>query len=212
MFLIAGPLSAAERLLDAAAAYVWLEPMVDGTISAGLPAEDFNLTLGADTGYALSLTFFIGKGFAAELAAASIETSAKLTAVDDDPRPPSRPLGIVPITATLQYHFAPSGVFDPYIGVGAIFVRVDDPTQPVEDPDVEPGLGVIEVESEEIGYVISGGLNVEMTETIGVILDVKYVPGGMPTRAVVNIPSGASTEFDMNPVMVSLGVSYRWGR
>jgi hypothetical protein len=34
----------------------------------------------------------------------------------------------------------------------------------------------------------------------------------MPTRAVVNIPSGASTEFDMNPVMVSLGVSYRWGR
>ncbi|HEX6177370.1 MAG TPA: OmpW family outer membrane protein, partial [Thermoanaerobaculia bacterium] len=201
------PAAAAERTLEVAASYIWMQPSGDTTVLAGNPAEEHELALSSDTGYGVSGLLFFGN-FAAELSVAQIESSLEIAAADDEPRPaaPSRSR-IMPVTLALQYHFAPDAMIDPYIGVGAMTIMTSDP----EDIPTT-GVAVTAFEADDYGYLVSAGLAVEMTETIGVILDAKYVPSGIATRATINTPAGTTADIDMNPIMVSIGVSWRWGR
>lgn len=207
MLILAAPAAAAERILEVAASYVWMQPSGEATVLAGDPAEDYDLALSSDTGYGVSGLLFFGN-FAAELSVSQIESSLEIAAADDEPRPaaPSRSR-IMPVTLALQYHFAPDAIFDPYIGVGAMTVLSSDP----EDVPAT-GVAVTGFEADDYGYLISAGVAVEMTETIGVIVDAKYVPSGIASRATINTPAGTTADVDMKPLMVSIGVSWRWGR
>ena len=206
LLIIATPAAAADRLLDAAASYVFFQPSGEATVPAGNPVEDFDLTVSSDTGYGVSLSVFLGR-FATELSLSQVEASLELGAADGAPVATSPRTKIMPITATFQYHFAPDAMIDPYLGVGAMYVITDD----LEDVPAA-GTTVTEVEGNDYGYLINAGLSLELTETLGVIIDAKYVPSAIPARVLINTPAGTETNVDLNPLMVSIGVSYRYGR
>lgn len=207
LLILATPVVASDRIFEAAASYVWLQPSADATLRAGNPLEDFELTLPSETGYGVSAILFLGRRLGVEVSAAQIESSLRLSASDDDPRPQPRRTNIVPVTAALQYHFAPQAMIDPYLGVGAMYVMLSEPKG-----GPATGLAVDEVEADDYGYLVSAGLSIELSEALGVIIDAKYVPSAIAARAVVNTPAGTATNLEMNPIMVSVGVSYRFGR
>ena len=200
----AAPLMAADRSLEVAAWYVWLQPSADAVFNAGTPVEPFDLTLGSDTGYGLSATFFLGNRVSTELALAQVKTTLTLEARDREANLRPRNSTIMPVTATLQYHFAPDAMIDPYIGAGAaytMFGTVDE----TEDDD----LSVNDIEGGETGYLGNVGVAVELTEEFGLLIDAKDIACGK-ARAKLNAAAGTQADFDFSPIMVSIGFSYRF--
>ena len=142
MLLIAMPLAARDRGPEVAAWYVWMQPGAEGTFNAGDPVEPFDVELSGDTGYGLSGTLFLGNRISAELAVSQVKTTIELDELDAETRRQSRTSTIMPITATLQYHFAPDAMVDPYIGVVAAHpagVHGDVRHDGGRDPAAHPG-------------------------------------------------------------------------
>ena len=200
----AAPAMAADRTLEAAAWYVFLQPSADAEFSSGDPVEPFDLTLKSDTGYGLSATFFLGNRVAAELAVAQVKTTLTLEARDREANLRARNSTILPVTATLQYHFAPDAMIDPYIGVGAAYTMFGNVNE-TEDDD----LSVNDIEGGKTGYLANVGVSVELTEQFGLLIDAKYLASGK-ARATLNDDAGTQADVDFTPLIVSLGFSYRF--
>lgn len=205
MFLVAVPAMPADRTLEVAGWYVWMQPMADGVFDAGSPVEPFDIEFSADTGYGASANFFLGNRVSTELAIAQIKTSVELQARGREANLVPRNSTIMPVTGTLQYHFAPDAMIDPYIGAGAVYTIIGNMNDTEEDD-----LSVDEIESGKVGYLINAGLSVELTEQFGLILDAKYVPSGGNARATLNDAAGTQADIKFSPIIVSLGFSYRF--
>lgn len=204
VLLIAVPVSAADRLLDVAASYVWLDPSSEGTFQAGDPIEDFDVQFDSDTGYGVSLNIFFGR-LSTELAVSQVDSPVALQARGRAANLTPRRTSLIPVTATLQYHFAPDSMIDPYVGAGAMYILFGDLSE-----GKAGDLAVDEIESDDLGYLFNFGLNVELTEQLGFILDAKYVPSGGSARGILNNQQGTETHIRMSPIVVSTGISYRF--
>lgn len=210
LMLIASPALASDRTFEVAGWYMFLQPSAEGTFTAGDPGETFDLTLSSDTGYGVSGAIFFGNRVSAEIGIGQIKTAIDVESTDEDSEISvvRRQSTIMPLTATLQFHFAPDAMIDPYVGVGAMktmFGSID----PLED-DTDPPLSVDEIEEGGIGYLVNVGLNVELMEQFGLLLDAKWVPSAGKARAVLNDEPGTSVDVDLSPIIVSLGLSYRF--
>lgn len=209
MLLIAMPLAARDRGPEVAAWYVWMQPGAEGTFNAGDPVEPFDVDLSGDTGYGLSGTLFLGNRVSAELAVSQVKTTIELDELDAETRRQSRTSTIMPITATLQYHFAPNAMIDPYIGVGAAQIllgKIDE----LEGGGDEDDLSVADIDSAGTSYLVNLGVSIELTETFGALIDAKYIPGGSKARARLNDPAATETDIEFSPIIVSIGLSYRF--
>ncbi|HEU4521730.1 MAG TPA: OmpW family outer membrane protein [Thermoanaerobaculia bacterium] len=211
LLLVALPAAASDRTLEVAAWYVFLQPSAEATVNAGDPLEPFDVNLTSDTGYGVSGSIFFSRRVSAELAFSQIKTGVDLEAHDEDSEVvvTRRQSSIMPATATLQFHFAPDAMIDPYIGVGAMktfFGSID----PLDDDDDDPPLSVNELDEGGIGYLINVGMNVELMEQFGLLLDAKWAPSTGAARAILNDAQGTSTDIKVNPIIISLGVSYRF--
>jgi outer membrane protein W len=209
LLLIAAPLAARDRGPEVAAWYVWMQPGAEGTFNAGDPAEPFDVDLSGDTGYGVSGTLFLGNRVSAEVGVSQVKTSIELDELDSETRRQRRTSTIMPITATLQYHFAPNAMIDPYIGVGAAHIllgKIDE----LDDSDDEEDLSVADIDSAGTNYLVNFGLSIELTETFGALIDAKYIPGGSKARARLNDAAATESEIEFAPIIVSIGFSYRF--
>ena len=205
MFLVAMPGLAADRGLEVAGWYVWMQPTADGTFNAGTPVEPFDVNFTTDSGYGVSANMFLGSRFSVELAVSQVKTSIELEARGREANLPSRSTTVMPITGTLQFHFAPDAMIDPYLGVGAAYTIIGS----VDDTTATP-LSVDDVESGGVGYLVNAGLSVELTEQFGLLLDAKYVPSGSEGVGTLNDAAGTQADVKVSPIIVSLGFSYRF--
>ncbi|HWS71989.1 MAG TPA: OmpW family outer membrane protein [Thermoanaerobaculia bacterium] len=107
---------------------------------------------------------------------------------------------IYPITAVVQWHPMEHGTFRPYLGIGAahiilrnierrsdLNVRFDDPT----------------------GLVVDGGFRMHLSDKWSVIADARYVAIETRTKATF-IGTSAVTELHVRPLIVGIGVGYRF--
>jgi outer membrane protein len=200
----AAPVMAADRTLEVAGWYVFLQPSADAVFNAGTPAEPFDLTLGSDTGYGLSANFFLGNRVSTELAIGQVKTAITLEARDREANLRPRNSTILPVTATIQYHFAPDAMIDPYIGAGAAYTMFGKVEETEEDD-----LSVNDIEGGETGYLANAGLSVELTEQFGLLIDAKYIASGK-ARATLNDATGTQADVDFSPIIVSIGFAYRF--
>lgn len=209
VLLVAMPLAARDRGPEVAAWYVWMQPGAEGTFNAGSPVEPFDVDLSGDTGYGVSGTMFLGSRISAEVGISQAKTTIELDELDADTRRQSRTSTIMPITATLQYHFAPAAMIDPYIGVGAAHIllgKIDE----LGEGDDEDDLSVAEIDSAGTTYLVNLGLSIELTETFGALIDAKYIPGGSKARARLNDAARTETDIEFSPIIISIGLSYRF--
>jgi outer membrane protein len=114
---------------------------------------------------------------------------------------------VIPATFTLKYHLDAGGV-KPYLGAGATyFLWVKDKPGAATIP-----LGVIDTDlSDEFGFVLQGGVDIPLgAKGFGLSLDAKKYFVGTTARWYAGNTLAIETEHDLDPWVLSAGVSYRF--
>ncbi|MCA1734514.1 MAG: outer membrane beta-barrel protein [Acidobacteria bacterium] len=175
------PASAQTRFFDVTGYYAMVDPQGDNR--PGLNAVD-EFELDSSSGFGLGVNAFLTNRLSLELAAYAFESEVTVR-----PRLVNqfavRDLDMMPITATLQYHFNPEGRFS-----GSDLRAVD-----LED---------------DIGYVVNAGASFDITPRLAIVGDIKYVPVEASASAVFTNAPDQTFDIEVNPVIVGLGLSYQF--
>jgi len=188
----------AQRSFDLNVNYVWMDPTGAGEFEDVDETEfDFD---DAATGYGASANIFFGDRLSAEFAIANVsaEASGRRRAVGGGF---TGDVDMMPVTAVLQFHFAPNAFIDPYIGGGAAYVLFDDfETQGISN------LDRIDIE-DDVGFAINAGVGLRLGGRFRANVDAKYIPLEANATAVNVAPgSGVEGRFNVSPIIISAGV------
>ncbi|HRK78881.1 MAG TPA: OmpW family outer membrane protein [Thiobacillus sp.] len=105
-------------------------------------------------------------------------------------------LSNLPPTLTLQYHFNPTPVIKPYVGVGLNYARF-------YNVDLAPGLSV---EKDSFGGALQAGVDIAVTKNGYINLDVKkiWIDTDVKSNGV------KLTHLDINPWVWGIGYGFRF--
>lgn len=195
------PAFAQRRFFDLTGSAVWVDPTNSGSFED--LTDPTTIDFDSSAGYGVSANVFFSDRVSAEFALSRVdsESTVRRRAVTT----PGGNLEMMPVTAVLQFHFAPNGFIDPYVGAGAAYVLFDD----VEDNGLS-GLESIDFE-DDAGLAINAGLGIRLGERFAIVVDGKYVPLESNAKAVV-LGSGQTSEgkVDISPIILSAGLSLRF--
>lgn len=204
LFLIAVP-APAQRSIDLIGWYSRVDLSGDSRIE---DLDDFDIDFDSESGYGVGVNVFWSNRLSIQLAAHRFEPQAAGTA--DDPSIPAFALGeleVIPITAVVQFHLFPNSRIDPYAGAGVAYVLFDQ----FEHRDDLDQIGVERIDiDDDFGIVFNVGLDVDLSGFFGLNVDVKYVPIDSAARAVFAQGPGTETAIEVNPLIVSAGLSLRF--
>lgn len=150
-------------------------------------------------GFGVSYNQYFGNALSLELSATALEHDGNIS-VEGENVLDIGSLDIVPIVATIQLHFARGGRVSPYIGGGLAYIMADD----LAGGDVEE---VVEIDN-AITWAAQAGLDININQRFAIGVDAKYT-GYTPDAAAADQPSD-SIELDLNPLIISAGVKFRW--
>jgi outer membrane protein len=195
------PASAQNRFFDLGVNAVWVDPSNNGSFKD--LADPATIDFDPSVGYGASANVFFSDRFSVEFAISRVktETTVRRRAVSS----PGGDLEMMPVTGVVQWHFAPHGFIDPYIGAGAAYVLFDD----VKDNGLS-GLQSINFK-DDAGLAVNAGLSIRLGNRFGINVDGKYVPLESNAKATV-LGTGQTSEskVDISPIIVSAGLSMRF--
>jgi outer membrane protein W len=152
-------------------------------------------------GYGLSFNHLWGRHLSTELAASATKNDATLTIGGVQALALGR-LQQTVVTGTLQWHFAGRARLDPYLGVGAAYVKTKD----LHSNDLDlADIGAVKIDNKTVALA-NAGINLGLTRSIALALDVKYLPL-KPDAAGI---TGASVPLQLNPLIYGLGLRFRF--
>ena len=156
-------------------------------------ATGLNATLGNDYVPEVDVSYFVTPNIALELIAAT--TKHDVGASDGTNLGSIR---LLPPTLTLQYHFAPTARFSPYIGAGLNYTFFYNEKSGDADS--------IKYD-DNIGYALQAGIDYAIVGAWSLNIDVKKL--WLSTDVKVN--GGAlKADVDINPWIFGVGVGYRF--
>lgn len=100
----------------------------------------------------------------------------------------------LPPTLMAQYHFTSFGAFKPYVGLGLNYTRFSS---------VNIADGAVTVKKNSVGAAVQVGADFALNKNWSLNLDVKKV-------LIDTEVSGGMGKFKVDPVLVGLGVGYRF--
>lgn len=195
--LVASPMFAQDRSVDLTGYVSWMDPNGDNTIVDD--GEDINFNFDSDQGFGIGLNVFWSNRVSTEFTASKFSPEA---AFESDVDFGNSSLDMIPITATLQFHFAPDSRIDPYIGAGVAYVLFDEFDSSNLD---ELNLGAIDVD-DDYGFVINAGLSFDITPNFAILADAKYVP----VESEITASGLAPATLEINPLILSVGASFQF--
>ena len=167
----------------------------DAIPSLGVPADA--ITVSTKTIPEVDISYFFSKSIAAELVLTYPQ--------EHDVELGGTKIGTfkhLPPTLTLQYHFLPDSVFNPYVGVGVNLTLISDVNLAV------PGVGALDLESSSIGFAAGAGFDVKVGEKLYLNADAKWVQIGSD---VLLKASGAKVSaVKVDPWLIGAGIGYRF--
>lgn len=193
---------AQSRAFDLTGNVVWLDATGGGTFED--LADPADIDVDADMGYGLAANVFFGDRISVEFAASRIEPETTIRRRAVGGAAAGGNLAIMPVTAVLQFHFAPNGFIDPYIGAGGAYVIYDfsdDATSAIRQVDID----------DDIGLAVNAGLGIRLGTRLGLNADVKYIPiESNATAVVVGQNQETVGRFEISPIILSAGLSLRF--
>ena len=113
----------------------------------------------------------------------------------------------IPITGVLQWHFAPHGTIDPYIGAGATYVLFDT----LRNSSDVGNLGVSKIDfKDDAGFCANAGIGFALGPGFAFTIDGKYVPLKSSATAVFASGPNTGARVKINPVILSAGLTFRF--
>lgn len=102
----------------------------------------------------------------------------------------------LPPTLLAQYHFTNFGSFKPYVGAGVNYTRFSSVNLP---------LGAT-VDKNSWGPALQVGVDIPLTKQLSLNFDIKKVY----IKTDVNVPGVTSGKFKVDPLLVGVGLGYRF--
>ena len=103
----------------------------------------------------------------------------------------------LPPTLSMQYHFAPTGQFDPYLGAGVNYTNISS---------VNLLNGAAGLDHNSVGLSLQAGVDYKLDKNWSLNLDVKKIQ----IRSDVMIGGAKASAVQLDPLLVGLGVGYRY--
>ena len=114
---------------------------------------------------------------------------------------------VLPPTLTAQYHFAPRRALRPYVGAGinyTIFWNEE------ASAGLEAAAGKTRVHlSDSVGWAVQAGLDMDLTRTIFLNLDVKYIDMDTKAHLATSALGKERVHVRLDPLVVGVGVGMR---
>lgn len=158
----------------------------------------------AGGGAGFGLNWILSDRLSLEMKAAALATRLRLRRTGGD-FVATADLGyaeLYPLMAVLQWHMLERGSIRPYIGAGVSHVilrNIDKET-----------IGITGIDFEDpTGLVVNGGLRFPFGDRWNALADARYTPIETQARARF-IGTTAVSEIDVNPLIVSFGLAYRF--
>lgn len=192
----------AQRAFDITGNVVWLDPTGGGSFED--LADPADIDFDASVGYGLAANVFFGERLSAEFAISRVKPDTTVRRRSVGGNAIGADAEVMPVTAVLQWHFAPNGFIDPYIGGGAAYVLFDN----IENNGLG-NLDRIDVE-DDVGFAVNAGLGIKLGGRLGLVVDAKYVPLEANARAVTVTGPESEGRVDISPIIVSAGLSLRF--
>jgi len=148
----------------------------------------------------VDVSYFFTKNIAAEL----VLTIPQKHNVAITQGPLSEPVGSfkhLPPTLLVQYHFLPDGQFRPYVGVGINYTRISGVSLRSSIAGANLGL-----ESSSVGPALQAGLDIKVTKTMFVNVDLKKI--WIDSDITVN--GTRSSHVKLDPVAFGVGIGWRF--
>lgn len=112
----------------------------------------------------------------------------------------------LPPTLTLQYHFNPEGSVRPYAGIGLNYTRFSGVK--LDAGTVLGGSVPLKVDRSSVGWAAQIGVDIQLAPQWFLNLDAKYVK--IDTDISVKGAGIPVTRLDIDPVLLSVGLGYRF--
>jgi outer membrane protein W len=110
-------------------------------------------------------------------------------------------LELKPVVANVQWHFARSSMFSPYIGAGVAWVRAGN----LSNSDLDlAGIGTVKIDK-KVTYDGNAGVIIGFGSTFAVAADAKYIKYEPDAKA-----AGNTEKLKLNPLVISVGLKLRW--
>ncbi|HEY4641791.1 MAG TPA: OmpW family outer membrane protein [Thermoanaerobaculia bacterium] len=205
---VALPAFAADRAFDLTGWAAWVDPNGSDTFKSG-PTQQLAVDFNGRLGYGIGANIFFGNHLSAAFDIVQVRPKAIVR---------SRAVGgrsfattgtrMTPLSGVLQWHFAPDGFVDPYLGAGVAYVLFDD-----SNVFGNPDIGRINFK-DDAGLAVNAGVSLRISRRLAVTADGKYVPLRAAANAVYVpghlplVPVVVNTKI--NPVIFSGGLSLRF--
>lgn len=108
----------------------------------------------------------------------------------------------LPPTLLAQYHFAPKGQLNPYVGAGINYTRISSVNLNV------PGVGDLGLEKSSVGGALQIGMDIAIDKNWLINIDAKYVK--ISSDVTVKSSGAKVSEVRVDPYLLSVGLGYRF--
>lgn len=197
--LVVIPAAAQQRSFDITANVVWVDPTGDGTFDD--LSDPASIEFDGAQGLGAAVNFFVSDRVSIELAASKVspDTTIRRRALGGG----TTEVDIVPITGVVQFHFAPNGFIDPYVGAGGAYMLFGD-VDGVED------IETIDAK-DDVGFAVNAGLGIRLGSRFAINVDGKYVPlESDATAHIVGSNNESQGTIDVSPIIISAGLQIRF--
>lgn len=188
-----------------------------GTAAALYGNNGAELKVDSNTIPELDLSYYITKNIAAELILAlgtrhevSVSPGTGLVTAN------LGKVNLLPPTLTLQWHFMPDQMFDPYVGAGATYVRSMDRSLTARVNALGASLP-IRIDRDMFGAALQAGVDVNLENKWLVNFDVKKLWFNTDVKlntygAAGLVPAGFQKidDLDIDPWVVSVGIGRKF--
>jgi len=206
--IAAVPALAADRAFDITGWAAWVNPNSSHT-SPNSPAavQLFDVDYKGKLGYGIGANVFFGDHLSAAFDVVRAQTKTTLRAATGASYATSG-TRMTPLSGVLQWHFAPAGAVDPYVGAGVAYVLFDK-------ADVFGNGTVSQINvNDKAGLALNAGVSFRISRRLAFTADGKYVPlrasanAVYPTGTIPIVP--VVLDAKINPLILSGGISLRF--
>jgi len=175
---------------------------------AGIDVDDA-YSLGVD------ITYMVTKNFGVEL---MLDTSSKhdITGTGNLAGVSVGDVTVLPPSVIAVWHFMPSNNVRPYVGAGlnyTMFFSESTTGQFTSTIDAVAGPGVtstgLDVD-DTLSVIVQAGVDIDINKDWYVSLDAKYIDMDTTATVQVNGTDTATVDFDLNPLILGVGVGTRF--
>lgn len=185
---------------------------VNQNVGAGTMSAGAELSVDSNVIPELDISYYFTKNIAAELILATgtrHDVSVKGDSLSTIGNQNLGSVNILPPTLTVQWHFMPDQMFDPYLGAGITYSHSFDRGLAFQSGPLAGGA--IRIDRDMLAPAVQAGFDVNLKDGWLINADIKYI--WLNTDVQTNAVTGSWVKIDsldINPFVIGIGIGKKF--